>query len=161
MDNEISAKIIARIFSEILYLVDFSVKNIARSNFQSFLRNFRENYHRKSRFKFESRRCIYVFFVDQFACVSKKKGDNRRSFVVEEGPLPTCAKVPQQQQLFNSVRKHILRRAAPGRRSAVPSCSLSRHSGVFCFCFFQSSGGWVKIKLKLSHFHVSDTCVSI
>ena len=24
-----------------------------------------------------------------------------------------------------------------------------------------SSGGWVKIKLKLPHFHVSDTCVSI
>ena len=28
----------------------------------------------------------------------------------------------------------------------------------FCFCFFKSSGGWVKIKLKLPHFHVSDTC---
>ena len=27
----------------------------------------------------------------------------------------------------------------------------------FCF-FFKSSGGWVKIKLKLPHFHVSDTC---
>ena len=24
--------------------------------------------------------------------------------------------------------------------------------------FFKSSGGWVKIKLKLPHFHVSDTC---
>ena len=23
---------------------------------------------------------------------------------------------------------------------------------------FKSSGGWVKIKLKLPHFHVSDTC---
>ena len=28
----------------------------------------------------------------------------------------------------------------------------------FFFLFFQSSGGWVKIKLKLPHFHVSDTC---
>ena len=27
--------------------------------------------------------------------------------------------------------------------------------------FFKSSGGCVKIKLKLPHFHVSDTCVSI
>ena len=26
------------------------------------------------------------------------------------------------------------------------------------FFFFNSSGGWVKIKLKLPHFHVSDTC---
>ena len=26
-----------------------------------------------------------------------------------------------------------------------------------CFFFFKSSGGWVKIKLKLPHFHVSDT----
>ena len=29
---------------------------------------------------------------------------------------------------------------------------------VFCFVFFKSSGGWVNIKLKLPHFHVSDTC---
>ena len=29
----------------------------------------------------------------------------------------------------------------------------------FCFfCFSESSGGWVKIKLKLPHFHVSDAC---
>ena len=28
----------------------------------------------------------------------------------------------------------------------------------FFFLFFLSSGGWVKIKLKLPHFHVSDTC---
>ena len=27
--------------------------------------------------------------------------------------------------------------------------------------FFLSSGGWIKIKLKLPHFHVSDTSVSI
>ena len=26
------------------------------------------------------------------------------------------------------------------------------------FFFFQSSGKWVQIKLKLLHFHVSDTC---
>ena len=26
------------------------------------------------------------------------------------------------------------------------------------FFFFQSSDGWVKIKLKLPHFHISDTC---
>ena len=33
---------------------------------------------------------------------------------------------------------------------------------LFCFVlFFKSSGGWVKIKLKFPHFHVSDTCVSI
>ena len=31
----------------------------------------------------------------------------------------------------------------------------------FLFVFFISSGGWVKIKLKLPHLHVSDTCVSI
>ena len=31
----------------------------------------------------------------------------------------------------------------------------------FFFFFFKSSGGWVKIKLKLPHFHASDTCVSI
>ena len=31
-------------------------------------------------------------------------------------------------------------------------------SVFFCFLFFLSSGGWVKIKLKLPHFHVSDTC---
>ena len=33
-------------------------------------------------------------------------------------------------------------------------------SRVFLFLFFvfKSSGGWVKIKLKLPHFHVSDTC---
>ena len=29
---------------------------------------------------------------------------------------------------------------------------------VLCFVIFSSSGGWVKIKLKLLHFHVSDTC---
>ena len=29
------------------------------------------------------------------------------------------------------------------------------------FFFFKSSGGWVKIKLKLPQFHVSDTCVPI
>ena len=28
---------------------------------------------------------------------------------------------------------------------------------LFFFFFFKSSGGWVKIKLKLPHFHVSDT----
>ena len=28
----------------------------------------------------------------------------------------------------------------------------------FFFSFFQSFGGWVKRKLKLPHFHVSDTC---
>ena len=35
--------------------------------------------------------------------------------------------------------------------------SLLQHS-LFFFSFFPSSGGWVKIKLKLPHFHVSDTC---
>ena len=29
---------------------------------------------------------------------------------------------------------------------------------IFYFLFFLSSGGWVKISLKLPHFHVSDTC---
>ena len=29
------------------------------------------------------------------------------------------------------------------------------------FYFILTSGGWVKIKLKLPHFHVSDTCVPI
>ena len=28
------------------------------------------------------------------------------------------------------------------------------------FFFFKSSGGWVKIKLKLPHFNVSDTCLA-
>ena len=28
---------------------------------------------------------------------------------------------------------------------------------LFFFFFFLVSGGWVKIKLKLPHFHVSDT----
>ena len=28
----------------------------------------------------------------------------------------------------------------------------------FCLFFILSSGGWVKLKLKLPHFHVSDTC---
>ena len=33
---------------------------------------------------------------------------------------------------------------------------------IFCYgFFFKSSGGWVKIKRKPPHFHVSDTCVSI
>ena len=32
------------------------------------------------------------------ACVSKQIGDNRRPFVVEEGPPPRCAEVQQQQQ---------------------------------------------------------------
>ena len=32
---------------------------------------------------------------------------------------------------------------------------------AFFFFFCQSSGGGVKIKLKLPHFHVSGTCVSI
>ena len=27
-----------------------------------------------------------------------------------------------------------------------------------CFCVFLYLGGWVKIKLKLPHYHVSDTC---
>ena len=30
-------------------------------------------------------------------------------------------------------------------------------SSNFFFLFFLVSGGWVKIKLKLPHFHVSDT----
>ena len=28
----------------------------------------------------------------------------------------------------------------------------------FVYLFFKSYGGWVKIKLELPHFHVSDTC---
>ena len=40
-----------------------------------------------------------------------------------------------------------------------------KHEGerkhFFFFFFFKSSGGWVKIKLKLPHFHVWDACVSI
>ena len=32
--------------------------------------------------------------------------------------------------------------------------------GFLCF-FLKSSGGWVKIKLKLPHFHVSDTCFDL
>ena len=31
----------------------------------------------------------------------------------------------------------------------------------FLLIFFKSSGGWVKIKLQLPHFHVSDTFVVI
>ena len=31
-------------------------------------------------------------------------------------------------------------------------------NGLFVCLFLLSSGGWVKIKLKLPHFHVSDTC---
>ena len=34
-------------------------------------------------------------------------------------------------------------------------CWMSSFS--FFFFFFKSSGGWAKIKLKLPHFHVSDT----
>ena len=29
--------------------------------------------------------------------------------------------------------------------------------GLYVFFFFKSSGGWVKLKLMLPHFHVSDT----
>ena len=41
-----------------------------------------------------------------------------------------------------------------------PVCECFLHVSAFwCVLFFLiSSGGWVKIKLKLPHFHVSDTC---
>ena len=35
---------------------------------------------------------------------------------------------------------------------------LSSIRFFYFFIFFKSSGGWVKIKLKVPHFHVSDTC---
>ena len=40
------------------------------------------------------------------------------------------------------------------KAESEPATSLS----VFSFFLFISSGGWVKIKLKLPHFHVSNTC---
>ena len=41
----------------------------------------------------------------------------------------------------------------------IPPQYPARSTAAFFFCFsFSSSGGWVKIKLKLPHFHVSDTC---
>ena len=42
------------------------------------------------------------------------------------------------------------------------TCHVSCHVwSLFCFALFcfWSSGGWVKIRLKLPHFHASDTCV--
>ena len=40
-------------------------------------------------------------------------------------------------------------------------CFILAVSSFLYICLFLSSGGWVEIKLKYSHFHVSDTCVSI
>ena len=42
----------------------------------------------------------------------------------------------------------------------LPALSGHEHDGLF-FCFLFSSGGWVKIWVKLPHFHVSDTCRAV
>ena len=50
----------------------------------------------------------------------------------------------------------------PLRHAAGAYGHMERHAAgdffsFFLFFFFKPSGGWVKIKLKLPHFHVSDT----
>ena len=56
---------------------------------------------------------------------------------------------------------------SPGSRGSSTRATLTPTFHIeisyFLFFLFLSSGGWVKIKLKLPHFHLSDTrtCVSI
>ena len=97
-------------------LVRFFVKIITRSNFPKKVIFFQENCHRTSQYKHEISE-MNIRLLRRSACLRvQKNGDNQRSFVVEK------------YSSNNSVRTHILRRAEPGRRSAVPSGSLSRHS---------------------------------
>ena len=44
------------------------------------------------------------------------------------------------------------------KRGPVGRCAPPLETRAFFFSFFSCSGGWVKVKLKLPHFHVSDTC---
>ena len=89
MDHEISAKILPRIFSEISEIFTWKVIS------SNFLRLFRENYYIRSQYTYEILE-INIRLLHRSACLRvEKNGDNRRSFVVEEGPPPRCAEVQQ------------------------------------------------------------------
>ena len=86
--------------------------------------------------------CVSFFFLRQPAFVRRRGGDPRHALKWSSN---------------NSVRTHILKRAAPGRRSAVPSRSLSRLAPVTCTVAWSSpswsswrTGWWTRVKHETS-----------
>ena len=107
---------------------DFSVKKIPRVISNIIASFFRENSQQKSpvQVRTKSRRCIQTF---KPSCISllaqKNRGKTGVRSLSRRGHPRHALKYSSKN---NSVRTHILRRAAPGQRSAVPRGSFSHHS---------------------------------
>ena len=56
-----------------------------------------------------------------------------------------------------SINNHIVGLV---RKNHIIRTYLMYHAADVFQLFIKASGGWVKIKLKLSRLHVSDTCVA-
>ena len=78
-----------RVLSEISHI--FPWKVLLEENSNSFLRFFRDNYRRKKNIlsmKFTESHTIYAFFVDQLACMSKRKWRQQALVRCREGATP-------------------------------------------------------------------------
>ena len=98
-------------------------------------------------------------------CALYCTGDKNREQRVDCN-RPDCGQNGTQTRENTHMHKNTVRSSLPQR--AYLEMRVLFHLGChnlqsFCFIlfYFLSSGGWVKIELKLPPFHVSDTCVSI
>ena len=89
--------------------------------FKNFLRLLRESYHIDSQYKHEISE-TNIRLLRRWACLLRVQRKRRQPAFVRcrGGAIP--------EMRWSRAATHILRRAAPGCRSAVPSGSLPRHS---------------------------------